>query len=516
VQLVMFVDDAFAAGNQGVLYSEAFPGAKHSLTIASLEAAVGGNAAELAWFTDTFFNGPAAAAVFDTHGSFSVAEFTALDTIGGAVTVGDWTLKVPFVFIPGGQPGSHGGRPTGVLDEGAVSPGPFDIEFTVDDDGSFAVDKSVTNDTELPIIGFTLQVGTGTGENFVPSANAQLQFVNEAGTSETTGAFPDMDFGANLLSFDGLLAPAAEANFVFFVFTSQPGEHDVTVRQRAIFASEDARATFTVRKNFYDNNPSAVEVSINCFTGLPLQQSQEITEEETVEFVVTDFDAGELDCNVDEAVPNGYSPTYAAFDNGGSAGSVTADEDGCHFGDVLSGEFQCEILNTPDPVDVVIHKEWVIEGPGTDIDTSYRLTLFCEGEIVGGSQLGGSGVEGPAGVPQPSSCGFTLVAGVDSGQTNSPEAWCKEFNGDGPDTFEAQVIPQYPDSDCEVIETVYDSAVEVDNDCGSLVVSAGEGASCTITNTVFFEGIPTLSQYGLAILALLMLSVGFVTFRRIV
>ena len=34
--------------------------------------------------------------------------------------------------------------------------------------------------------------------------------------------------------------------------------------------------------------------------------------------------------------------------------------------------------------------------------------------------------------------------------------------------------------------------------------------------TVFFEGIPTLSQYGLALMALLMLGIGFVGMRRFV
>jgi hypothetical protein len=43
---------------------------------------------------------------------------------------------------------------------------------------------------------------------------------------------------------------------------------------------------------------------------------------------------------------------------------------------------------------------------------------------------------------------------------------------------------------------------------------AGGNSSCTFTNTVFFEGIPTLSQYGLALMALLMLGVGMVGFRR--
>jgi hypothetical protein len=32
---------------------------------------------------------------------------------------------------------------------------------------------------------------------------------------------------------------------------------------------------------------------------------------------------------------------------------------------------------------------------------------------------------------------------------------------------------------------------------------------------VFFEGIPTLSQYGMALMALLMLGMGFVAVRRI-
>ena len=40
------------------------------------------------------------------------------------------------------------------------------------------------------------------------------------------------------------------------------------------------------------------------------------------------------------------------------------------------------------------------------------------------------------------------------------------------------------------------------------------GDSCTITNTIFFEGIPTLNQYGLALMALLMLGIGLVGFRR--
>jgi hypothetical protein len=62
---------------------------------------------------------------------------------------------------------------------------------------------------------------------------------------------------------------------------------------------------------------------------------------------------------------------------------------------------------------------------------------------------------------------------------------------------------------------VFDSAVEVDNGCGQFEVSVNNGHECTITNTVFFEGIPTLNQYGLALLALLMLGAGWIAYRRI-
>ena len=66
-------------------------------------------------------------------------------------------------------------------------------------------------------------------------------------------------------------------------------------------------------------------------------------------------------------------------------------------------------------------------------------------------------------------------------------------------------------------EDIFDDSVEVDtSDCASLHVAIASGDSCTVTNTVFFEGIPTLNQYALAILALLILGVGFVGFRRFV
>ena len=76
------------------------------------------------------------------------------------------------------------------------------------------------------------------------------------------------------------------------------------------------------------------------------------------------------------------------------------------------------------------------------------------------------------------------------------------------------VVPNYPSSSCWVDENIVDDAIEVINGCMNISVSVGNPAECTITNTVFFEGIPTLNQYGLAIMALLMLGIGMVGFRR--
>ncbi|MEJ8566552.1 IPTL-CTERM sorting domain-containing protein [Elongatibacter sediminis] len=248
-------------------------------------------------------------------------------------------------------------------------------------------------------------------------------------------------------------------------------------------------------------------MTISCNTGLPLEQSKNITEAEGVEFVVTEFDDGELDCVITEDGATGYDAEY----DDGTTTSATS----CEYLDVTHGdELTCEITNAPSPVDVVIEKNWVFEGSNDPqgIDQRYDLTLWCDAEIVDGYNIFDPNQEAPA--ENGPGCGLIIVK-QESGQLIGPiHNWCKTFYGEGPDGFNAQVIPEYPDSHCFVEERVYDDAVEVDNGCQNLVVSAGQGASCTITNTVFFEGIPTLSEYGMAILVLLMLGVGLVGFRR--
>jgi subtilisin-like proprotein convertase family protein len=239
-----------------------------------------------------------------------------------------------------------------------------------------------------------------------------------------------------------------------------------------------SRATFAVAKVFTDGNPGEVEVTISCNTGLPLEQSKLISEGDGVTFVVTDYDDGEMDCTITESVPGGYS---AEYDFGPGTSNT-----GCTYEDInFSREFGCLITNSPDPVEVVIDKEWVIEGADDSdgVSQEFRVELWCDSEIVEGFQPNGQ--------------------------------WYANAFGDGDTTFTFHVIPAYPATGCTVFETVFDSAVESDNGCGSFNVSAGDGHSCTITNTVFFEGIPTLNTYGMAILLLSMLGLGFIAFRRI-
>ncbi|MFC1796060.1 IPTL-CTERM sorting domain-containing protein, partial [Pseudomonadota bacterium] len=252
--------------------------------------------------------------------------------------------------------------------------------------------------------------------------------------------------------------------------------------------------TFEVSKVFSDNRPGSVDVTLTCNTGLPLTQTASISNGNPVFFVVRSYESGAMDCSVTEDPDSGYMAEFAA-----SGDSESVDDDpqapGCHFTAVSGGDANvCAITNSPEPVDVVIDKEWVMSGATQGgVSTNYILTLWCDSEIIGGTQ------------------------GYPNGVTSAPSSitdWHLMFYGDGSDTFTAMVVPNFPTSSCWVEENIQDDAVETENGCMDISVSVGNPAACTITNTVFFEGIPTLNQYGLAIMALLMLGIGMVGFRR--
>jgi hypothetical protein len=242
-QIIMFLNKSFAASIAGVKWSDVFPGSSHSGAIASLIAATTGDAAALAWFTDTFFKTIAAPAVFDTGAEYVIGEFSAFDVIGGATTAGPWILNVPIVLLPKSVPGTVSGRPTAVVDESAPDTGPFDIQLQFVPDvannntaaGSFGVVKTVFNDTGRVWTQFTLDIGTGLGGAFVPrSLPTDPSFISPTLATETTGAFPNVTFNAGSLVFTGQLNPGQTAVFSFLAATPNPEANNVTIRQSVV------------------------------------------------------------------------------------------------------------------------------------------------------------------------------------------------------------------------------------------------------------------------------------------
>jgi len=236
-------------------------------------------------------------------------------------------------------------------------------------------------------------------------------------------------------------------------------------------------ARFPVTKDFDDDNPAEVDVTISCNTGLPLMQTQTITEAGPgVTFVVTDFENAAMDCTITEtAGVDGYDVEYAY--------TATTSDEGCSFSNVIWETFNaCAITNTLLPVDVEVTKWWMDENPQFDNVNYAEASYECFNEQFD-IQVFGS----------------------------------LDFLGDG-DVNGFSVFPDWDGSTtCTIVETVVDSGVEFDDsECASLQVWPGIGASCNIYNTRLYEGIPTLSQYGLGLLALLMLGMGFVAYRRIV
>lgn len=247
------------------------------------------------------------------------------------------------------------------------------------------------------------------------------------------------------------------------------------------FACGDAttsRATFRVTKDFSDDNPGDVTVSIDCNTGVILDQGKLISEGEWVEFVITDFDDGELNCTISEEPASGYSAEYFS--------SESSTEEGCEFSEVGFGfAHSCHIVNTPEPVQLTVNKTWLYPSSAVETDERYSLYLYCDTVIEGG---------------------YEYIEGL----------WYHEiYPLEGSGSTDFTVHPTWEGNSCQVIESPYSDFVEADDsDCESVAIVLGENASCDIINTVFYEGIPTLSQYGLAVLMLSMLGMAAVGFRR--
>jgi hypothetical protein len=251
-------------------------------------------------------------------------------------------------------------------------------------------------------------------------------------------------------------------------------------------------ATFLVTKDFIPDNAMEVEVFISCNDGLPITNSQVITEEsDGVTFVVTLFTPGNLDCEITEfPLPSGFADSYVASALDGVADFI-GNIDGCQFGGVFGGDFACGITNRANDSTYTVTKFWDVIGTGGEqVDRQADVTIFCNNEILSAPGASYTG--------------------------NDDEEWWAKFHLYG-ETDTATVTVDSTDeiARCRASESLFNSWVDSDNGCSDFhSIPRGGFYGCTITNTVFFEGIPTLNRYSLALLALLMLGIGAVGFRR--
>jgi hypothetical protein len=326
---------------------------------------------------------------------------------------------------------------------------------------------SATEDTELVVM------ASGVLSNDTDADEDSLTAVLDASTTS----------GSVTFNSDGSFSYVPAADYCgpdSFTYHANDGVLDSNIATVSIdVACVTDPAAFLVTKSFSDGSIAEVEVTLTCNSGLPLEQSFLISDGHPVNFVITNFTEGEVDCEVTETgTADGYTPSY---DNGSVVSDVS-----CAYTDVASGEFSCAITNNADPATFTVYKEWVIEGAvGHEVLEEARVTIYCNNEIQGGGANGS----------------YYYLSGT--------------LVGDG-DSLTATVDTTLQSAQCWAEEDLFESGVESENDCGSRSIPAGGSSSCTFTNTVFFEGIPTLSQYGMAIMALLMLGLGFVGLRRFV
>jgi hypothetical protein len=280
--------------------------------------------------------------------------------------------------------------------------------------------------------------------------------------------------------------------------------------------NSESFATFAVRKRFMDGNDvTPVTFHMDCNNGLPTEQQLTVIPDVgdfdrgtfEVNFVVTKFAPGQMDCTVYEEPVGGYTASYVCGSvNNPDQICTDGDEspldnfgDGpCFFEDVdSSGAYDsinyCTIRNYPNPGEIEITKEWIVEGAGGNVlDLEARIELISTAEVEGSDECRGN-------------------------------SWCTSVNFYGPDTMThtLEVATSFEGTVISLDEDLYDSTFVSENDCGGEVTVYPTGyqgndgtASCTFTNTAFFEGIPTLNQWGMMIMILLTLGVGLVGFRR--
>jgi len=235
---------------------------------------------------------------------------------------------------------------------------------------------------------------------------------------------------------------------------------------------EPGIAKILVAKDFTDDSTEPVHVNIECNGGQPLHNDFDISEGETVTFILESYEDGQPTCTVTEDVPAGYSAVY--YDQG-----LIEFSDGCTFENIPDAAgLACYIRNTAEPVTVTVNAVWDFGGLAPDIAQIAEANLECT----------------PVG--------------------SGPDSWGWEIVGDY--SRNVGVVPYWDGgSDCTVTYEALESAIEASGCEGVIHVElGGNDQECTITFTAFFEGVPAIGRTGMALLVLLTLGLGFFAFRR--
>lgn len=242
---------------------------------------------------------------------------------------------------------------------------------------------------------------------------------------------------------------------------------DVSIRAAEI-------ATFHVATSFSDLAQEAIEVELSCNGGAPLVQSFTISDGHPVTFVLKSFQPGKTLC---EVTVTGANSAYAPqFDNGSEVSDTR-----CAFDALNFDNYECEILNQAKPASFTVYMEMPFAEDNAAL--AAQVTILCNQEITS------------------------------SGAREEGGLWLLEDELAHGEWLVASVEPQ-SDTECWATQDIEVRGMESINDCGPTPMLAGAQAGCMFRNTLFYEGIPVLSQYGMAIMALLMLGIGFIGFRR--
>ena len=321
----------------------------------------------------------------------------------------------------------------------------------------------------------------------------------------TLGAATSAYFGG--FQLDGTAEPAAEWQWVSgeaWSFTAWgPGEpndsggedcvhyrsdglwNDITCSGVRPYVVEYDAVSFVPQTNTFPTSAVVAgggdagtpDMTITCDSGLPLTQTAPVG----TTFSVTELAAGSM-CTVVLAsdVDDGYEATAYTC----TGGTVLPEMAGCSYTTgVGAAAFDTVVQIAAESVDFEVTVMWeVSQDADPGVGEMAQVGLGCLD----------SSVNGYTSTTADAAPGDTMPVTLEV----VPPALC------GSTLFGVGSAVEVDDMDCRTVEFG--------------IAADAEDTSCTIYATAFYEGIPTLSQYGMAIMVLLMLGVGCIGFRRFV